>query len=278
MLEHNYRQCPPGSVSYTIKAGDTLYSIARRYDTTVAAIYNLNPGINPIRLLIGPKICIPVGGQIYECDAVSYAYTIRRGDTLYEIADLVGLPLETLLSANPGINPYRLMIGQRICIPYVAGTLLITQNIPVFVEGQTEYREARLYRSDQGYYIYVLDNFTFTGEEPGSDLVFSNFDNSFDARIQMLPLNVNIDEIRKNSMFELQYVGTPIEMKGEEIFDPFFRNVIFFLHASSSTLSKNIILKRIGDYLFRFTVSIPNTEAAEGLGPSIYAILKTIFI
>jgi hypothetical protein len=123
------------------------------------------------------------------------------------------LPLETLLSANPGINPYRLMIGQRICIPYVAGTLLITQNIPVFVEGQTEYREARLYRSEQGYYIYVLDNFTFTGEEPGSDLVFSNFDNSFDARIQMLPLNVNIDEIRKNSMFELQYVGTPIEMK-----------------------------------------------------------------
>lgn len=216
--------------------------------------------------------------QNYQQCPAGYYYVIRRRDTLYEIADLIGLPLDTILRANPGINPYRLMIGQRVCIPYVTGTLSLVKNIPVFVEGQTESREARLYRSDQGYYIYVLNNFTFTGEEPGRDLVFSNFDSRFDVRIEMLPLNADINEIRRNSILELQYVGTPVEMKGEEIFDPFFRKAAFFLHSSSSTLSKNIILIRIGNFLFRFTVSIPNTEAAEGLGPSIYAMIKTIFV
>ncbi|KNY28817.1 LysM peptidoglycan-binding domain-containing protein [Pseudobacteroides cellulosolvens] len=277
MFEQHYRQCPANSVAYTVKAGDTLYSIARRYNTSFAAIMNTNPGINPNRLSIGQVICIPSGLQAPQCTA-GYYYSIRHRDTLYEIADIIGLPLETLLRANPGINPYRLMIGQRICIPYVTGTLLLIKNIPVFVEGQTEYREARLYRSYQGYYIYILNNFTFTGEEPGRDLVFSNYDSGFDVRIEMLPLNADTNMIRTNSMLELQYVGTPVEMKGEEIFDPFFRNAVFFLHASSNTLSKNIILIRIGNYLFRFTVSIPNTEAAEGLGPSLYAMLKTIFV
>ena len=55
------RQCPPNTFPYTIKKGDTVYSLAQKYNTTVQELRQLNPGINPEALLIGQKICIPAG-------------------------------------------------------------------------------------------------------------------------------------------------------------------------------------------------------------------------
>lgn len=55
-----YRQCPEGSIPYVIQPGDTFYSIAQRITTTVEAIMQVNPGLNPEALLIGQQICIPI--------------------------------------------------------------------------------------------------------------------------------------------------------------------------------------------------------------------------
>ena len=51
--------CPGGQL-YTIRSGDTLFAIANRFNTTVAALRRANPGIDPNRLAIGQVICIPV--------------------------------------------------------------------------------------------------------------------------------------------------------------------------------------------------------------------------
>ncbi len=48
----------PAGETYTIKAGDTLYSIARRYGTTVDEITRLNPGLKATELKIGTQIRI----------------------------------------------------------------------------------------------------------------------------------------------------------------------------------------------------------------------------
>ena len=53
------RRCPADTVAYYIKRGDTLYNIARTNNTTVTAIMNVNPGLNPRNLEIGTKICLP---------------------------------------------------------------------------------------------------------------------------------------------------------------------------------------------------------------------------
>lgn len=52
-------RCPQGTMSYTIRSGDTLYLLANRYNTTVEAIMRANPGLDPYNLRIGQVICIP---------------------------------------------------------------------------------------------------------------------------------------------------------------------------------------------------------------------------
>ncbi len=112
--------CPAGSFSYTIKAGDTLYSLAIRYNTTVDAILQLNPGINPNALQIGQQICIPsVTPPPSTCPAGSFSYTIKAGDTLYSLARTYNTTTSAIIQLNPGIDPNNLQIGQKICIPRV---------------------------------------------------------------------------------------------------------------------------------------------------------------
>ncbi|HHZ18463.1 MAG TPA: LysM peptidoglycan-binding domain-containing protein [Acholeplasmataceae bacterium] len=51
--------CPIGTIGHAVRPGDTLWTIARRFNTTVRAIMLVNPGINPNNLRIGQIICVP---------------------------------------------------------------------------------------------------------------------------------------------------------------------------------------------------------------------------
>jgi len=53
----------PNFFLYTIIRGDTLYSIAIRYRTTINALTSANPGINPFNLRIGQQIFVPTAGM-----------------------------------------------------------------------------------------------------------------------------------------------------------------------------------------------------------------------
>ncbi len=110
------RQCPPNTVAYTIRPGDTFFSLAQRFNTTVPALISANPNVNPNFLQVGQVICIPRQPIFPPCPEGNF-YTIRSGDTLFAISRRFNVSLDDLLEANPGIDPERLMIGQVICIP-----------------------------------------------------------------------------------------------------------------------------------------------------------------
>ncbi|HHY83020.1 MAG TPA: LysM peptidoglycan-binding domain-containing protein [Clostridiales bacterium] len=112
-----YQTCPSGTQPYIIRAGDTYYSLAIRFNTTVAAIMAANPGVDPNRLMIGQQICIPGAPMPGECPAGTQPYIIRAGDTFYSLAIRFNTTVAAIMAANPGVDPNRLMIGQRICIP-----------------------------------------------------------------------------------------------------------------------------------------------------------------
>jgi LysM repeat protein len=110
--------CPAGSTPYVIRSGDTFYSIARRFNTTVAALTAANPRVNPNNLRVGQLVCIPtVPPPTAACPPGSTPYAIRSGDTFYRIAQRAGISVSALVAANPGVDPNRLRVGQVICIP-----------------------------------------------------------------------------------------------------------------------------------------------------------------
>ncbi|UOO37260.1 peptidoglycan-binding protein [Oscillospiraceae bacterium CM] len=62
---------------YTVRPGDTLYAIARRYYTTVQAIETANPGVVPTALTIGQRLTVPFGIDVVFTD-IDYTYEIME--------------------------------------------------------------------------------------------------------------------------------------------------------------------------------------------------------
>lgn len=73
-----------GGTTYTVKAGDTLSTIAAKYGTTYQAIANYNGIKNPNLIFVGQKIKIPVGNA--GAQAAPKTYTVKKGDSLWAIA------------------------------------------------------------------------------------------------------------------------------------------------------------------------------------------------
>jgi LysM repeat protein len=108
--------CPQGTILYYIKPGDTFHVLARRFNTTVAAIASVNPGTNPKNLQVGQPICIPVRRSVVPCPPGS-RYIIKAGDTFSKLAQRYGLSLAAIRAFNPGVDPTNLQVGQMICLP-----------------------------------------------------------------------------------------------------------------------------------------------------------------
>lgn len=109
-----------GSITYTVRRGDTLSQIARAYGVTVAHIVEINNIQNPNLIYPGQKLRITESNnttinQIVEKNT-RYTYIVRRGDTLSQIARIYGVSVAYLANINNISNPNLIYTGQRIII------------------------------------------------------------------------------------------------------------------------------------------------------------------
>lgn len=109
---------------YTIKKGDTLYQVAKSFNTTVAAILNLNPGISDNNFKADDIIKIPEIGEgikvetkiIEEPTVLGFSsYKIEKNDTWDSISAKTGVSVEDLKKTNAGQS--ELKINQIIGVP-----------------------------------------------------------------------------------------------------------------------------------------------------------------
>jgi spore coat assembly protein SafA len=110
-------ECPGGQI-YRVVCGDTMFKIAQRFGVDLDTLIQANPQISdPNWIYPGQEICIPGAGAPPPCgDGVTY--TVKAGDTLFNIARQYGVMLSDLIAANPQISdPDRIFPGQVICIP-----------------------------------------------------------------------------------------------------------------------------------------------------------------
>lgn len=99
-----------GEISYTVRSGDSLWSLARRYSTTVDRIKQDN-GLRSETLQPGQTLTLRGGS------ASGAVYVVRRGDTLGRIAQRRGVSLGTLLAVNGLSRRSVIYPGQQIIIP-----------------------------------------------------------------------------------------------------------------------------------------------------------------
>ena len=99
------------SNTYTVKAGDSLWKIANQYGLTVAELKNLN-GLTSDNLSIGQILKISNSSSSNN----SNTYTVKAGDSLWNIANKYGITVSELKNLN-GLTSDNLSIGQILKVP-----------------------------------------------------------------------------------------------------------------------------------------------------------------
>ena len=114
----------PDPVEYTLRRGETLTHVARRFGVSVASIQDANGGLNPRRLQAGQRIRVPVADEVTMAIARSAedgpaegswrTHRVRRGDTLWEIARRYDVSVAQLRSWNSMGGRSALRVGQEL--------------------------------------------------------------------------------------------------------------------------------------------------------------------
>ncbi len=94
-----------GDNQYTIKEGETLFSVARRAQVPVDVLGAYNGIADAGKVKVGTILRVPTG------------YLVKKGDTLFGIARTFGVPLARILELNKLSADARLKVGARIFVP-----------------------------------------------------------------------------------------------------------------------------------------------------------------
>lgn len=93
--------------TYKVTNGDTLYSIARKYNISVDELKRLN-NLSSNNLLIGQILKVPNSNNL--------DYVVKKGDNLYSIANKYGVSVKDLMNLN-NLKNTNLSINQKLIIP-----------------------------------------------------------------------------------------------------------------------------------------------------------------
>jgi LysM repeat protein len=121
------------TLTYKVKAGETLAGIAKRAGTSVASIRSLNKLKND-SVHAGQELILPAGGNAAAAIAASpegtpaeaapkassqngTKYVVRNGETMSQIAKRFGVPLRDIAAANNIADPLKLKAGRELLIP-----------------------------------------------------------------------------------------------------------------------------------------------------------------
>ena len=153
------------SNTYTVKSGDSLWNIARKYGTTVNELKRLN-NLTSDNLSIGQVLRVPSSEADSEggTSITNQTYTVKSGDSLWNIANRYGTTVNQLKSLN-GLTTNNLAIGQKLLIP----TNNQTANTYTVKSGDSVWILARKYNTTVNE-LKALNNLTTNGLSIGQIL------------------------------------------------------------------------------------------------------------
>ena len=99
---------------YVVKSGDTLFSIANKFNVTVQAIKNIN-NLSSNILIVGQELVIPKE-ETPSTSGEFINYTVKAGDSLYKIANAYNTTVNAIMNVN-NLTSNALQVGQVLKIP-----------------------------------------------------------------------------------------------------------------------------------------------------------------
>lgn len=180
-IEINQNRLPQNIVQsstfkHTVTRGMTLYSIAQMYETTVAEIKRLNPGLSD-DISEGQVIIIPQKKNIATSSTGYMYHTIQPKETLYSVSKQYSLKPEDLKEANSGLTAETFQIGKIIRVPVEQ---IISRQVEVQFDNEIHKvkRGETLFNISQQYGLKVADiekanpNINFTsGIKPDMEIL-----------------------------------------------------------------------------------------------------------
>ena len=100
-------------VTYTVQPGDTLTSIASKFNTSVDSIASINGLPSPDRINPGDHLSVMTNSS-------GSVVRVASGDTLWDISARYGIDVEDIVRANNLTDPTSLQVGQLLLLPGVA--------------------------------------------------------------------------------------------------------------------------------------------------------------
>lgn len=114
---------PPEEFIYTVQPGDTLVSIALRYNLNLAQIVLANHLANLNLIFPGQRLILPGvtasdnTGQQTPTAELNPTHFVQPGETLFTIASQYGVSIAEVSAANNILNPDLIQVGQALEIP-----------------------------------------------------------------------------------------------------------------------------------------------------------------
>ena len=105
------------NIVHTVTWGDTLFSLARRYDTTVDAIRRANGLADPAQIDAGQRLIIPTAYAPTTPDEAEATHTVQAGENLFRISLKYGVTVKALVELNGLYNADQIVAGQELAIP-----------------------------------------------------------------------------------------------------------------------------------------------------------------
>lgn len=190
--EVNIPPQPSEGITYTVKAGDTLYKIANQYNVSVADIISLN-NLGTTVLTIGQQLLIP--NTDVDIDTTT-TYTVQSGDSLYKIANQFGVTVNDIISSN-NLNSTVLQIGQILTIPTAGET------IPTPPQEESDYFNYTVKSGDSLYQIANRYNTTVDAIKNINNLTSNNLSIGQTLKIPTQTNYINYYVKRGDSLYQI---------------------------------------------------------------------------